>query len=220
MHLIYTVSSIMRTVYALAVVWYFIMLCKDYHTGNKHSSTLQWRHNGRDGISNHQPRDCLLNRLFWYRSKKISKFHVTGLCEGNSPVTGKFPAQRNSNADNVSIWWRYHIENVWGGGQYGDFVTHWGRVTHICVSKLTIIGSDNGLSSGRRQAIIWTNAEILLIGPLVGTNFSEILMEIHTFSFKKMHLKMSSGKGRPFCLGLNVLKQMLLYQSELPWAYI
>ena len=67
-------------------------------------------------------------------------------------------------------------------------LTHWGRVTHICVGNLTIIGSDNGLSSGRRQAIIWTNAGILLIGPL-GTNFNEILIEIHTFSFKKMHLK-------------------------------
>ena len=83
-------------------------------------------------------------------------------------------------------------------------LTHWGRVTHICVSKLTVIGSDNGLSPGRRQAIISTNAGILLIGPL-GTNFSEILIEIHTFSFKKMHLKVSSGKWRPSCLGLNVL---------------
>ena len=83
-------------------------------------------------------------------------------------------------------------------------LTHWNRVKHICVSKLTIICSDNGLSPGRRQAIIWTNAGILLIGPL-GTNFSEILNEIQTFSLKKMHLKMSSGKWRPFCLGLNVL---------------
>ena len=83
-------------------------------------------------------------------------------------------------------------------------LTHWGRVTHICVSKLTIIGSDNGLSPGRRQAIIWTSAGILLIGSL-GTNFSEILIGIQTFSFKKMQLKMSSAKWRPFCLGLNVL---------------
>ena len=80
----------------------------------------------------------------------------------------------------------------------------WGRVTHICVSKLTIIGSDNGLSPGRRQAIIWTNAGILLIRT-VGTNFRELLSKIHAFSFKKMHLKMSSAKWRPFCLGLNVL---------------
>ena len=84
------------------------------------------------------------------------------------------------------------------------YSTHWRRVTHICVSKLTIIGSDNGLSPGRRQAIIWTNAGILLIRT-PGTNFSEILSEIHIFSFKKIHLKMSSGKRRPFCLGLNVL---------------
>ena len=77
-------------------------------------------------------------------------------------------------------------------------------MTHTCVSKLASIVSDNGLSPGRRQAIIWTNAGILLIVPL-GTNFSGILIEIHTFSFKKMHFKMPSGKWRPFCLGLNVL---------------
>ena len=77
-------------------------------------------------------------------------------------------------------------------------------MTHICVGNLTIIGSDNGLSPGRRQAITWTNVGILLIG-LLGTNFNEMLIDIHTFSFKKMHLKMSSGKWRPFCLGLNVL---------------
>ena len=83
-------------------------------------------------------------------------------------------------------------------------LTHWGRVTHICVSKLTILGSDNGLSPGRHQAIIWTNAKILLIEPL-GTNFSEFLIGIRKFSFKKMRLKMSSAKWRPFCLGLNEL---------------
>ena len=82
---------------------------------------------------------------------------------------------------------------------------HWGRVMHICVGNLTIIGSDNGLSPGRRQATTWTNVGILFIGPL-GTNFSEMLIEIHTFLFKKIHLKMSSGKWQPFCLGLNVLK--------------
>ena len=77
-------------------------------------------------------------------------------------------------------------------------------MTHICVGKLINIGSDNGLSPGRRQAIIWTNAGILLIRPL-GTNFSEFIIVIHTFSFNKMHLKMSSAKWRPFCLGLNVI---------------
>ena len=75
-----------------------------------------------------------------------------------------------------------------------DFIlNHWGRVTHIRVGNLTIIGPDNGLSPGRRQAIIWTNAWILLIVPW-GTNVSEILLGIQTFSFKKMHLKMSSAK--------------------------
>ena len=77
-------------------------------------------------------------------------------------------------------------------------------MTHICVDNVTIIGSDNGLSPGRRQAIIWNNDGILLIGPL-GTNSSEIVIEIITFSVKKMHLKMSSGNWRPSCPGPNVL---------------
>ena len=72
------------------------------------ASSLQWRHGEHDGVSNHQPHDCLLNHLIRCRSKKTSKLRVTGLCEGNSPVTGEFPAQRASNAENVSIWWRHH----------------------------------------------------------------------------------------------------------------
>ena len=95
-------------------------------------------------------------------------------------------------------------------------LTHWGRVTHICVGNLTITGSDNGLSPGRRQAIIWTNAGILLIGPL-GTNFSEILIGIQTFSFKEMHLKMSSAKWRLFPLGLNELNWRLTISSEVEY---
>ena len=81
---------------------------------------------------------------------------------------------------------------------------HWGRVTHICVGNLAIIGSYNGLSPSRRKAITWSNAGILLIGPL-GTNFSEIWIGIKTYSLKKIHLKMSSAKWRLFCFGLNVL---------------
>ena len=69
---------------------------------------LRWRHNGRDGVSNHQPYDCLLNRLFRRGSKKTSKLRVAGLCSGNSPQTGEFSAQRASSAENVSIWWRHH----------------------------------------------------------------------------------------------------------------
>ena len=90
-------------------------------------------------------------------------------------------------------------------------LTHWGRVTQICVNNITIIGSDNDLSPGRRQAIIWTNAGILLIWSL-RTNVNDIFIEIHAFSFKKIYSKMSSGKWQPFCLGLNVL-------SALSWLH-
>ena len=103
----------------------------------------------------------------------------------------------------ITLWTKTRNKSLW----YYDIdimvLTHWGRVTHICVGKLNIIGSDNGLTPGRLQAIIWTNAGILVIGPL-GTNFSEISSEISTFSFKKMRLKVSSAKWRPFCLGPNV----------------
>ena len=83
-------------------------------------------------------------------------------------------------------------------------LTHWGRLTLVCVDKLTITGSDNGLSPGRCHAIIWTNASILLIW-LLRTMFSEILIETQPFSPKKRHLKMSSAKWWPFCVGFNVL---------------
>ena len=69
---------------------------------------LQWRHNGHDSVSNHQPHHCLFNRLLGCRSKKRSKLRATGLCVGNSPGTGEFPAQMASNAEKVSIWWRHH----------------------------------------------------------------------------------------------------------------
>ena len=101
-------------------------------------------------------------------------------------------------ADYMLLWIAFNGVILYG------ILTYWGRAMHICVGKLTIIGSDNGLSPDWRQAIIWTNAGLLLIGPL-GTNFNEILIEILTFSFKKIRLKVSSAKRRPFCLGLNVL---------------
>ena len=70
---------------------------------------LQWRHNGHYGISNHQPHHCLLNPLFRRKWKKTSKLRITGLCAGNSPMTGEFPTQMGSNAENVSIRWRHHV---------------------------------------------------------------------------------------------------------------
>ena len=75
--------------------------------------TSRWRHNGCDSVSNHKPHHCLLNRLFRRRTKKTPKLRVTGLCAGNSPGTGEFPAQMASYAENVSIWWRHHEKVVW-----------------------------------------------------------------------------------------------------------
>ena len=80
--------------------------------------TLRWHHNGHDSVSNHQPYDFLLNCLFRRWSKKTSKLRVSGLCAGNSPGTGEFPAQRASNAENISIWWRHHDAWWRGNGRW------------------------------------------------------------------------------------------------------
>ena len=108
------------------------------------------------------------------------------------------------------IFWRKKMTQL--------FLTHWGSMTHICISHICIIGSNNGLSLGWCQAIIWTNAGILSIGPLRAT-LSENFIKIHTFSFMKMHLKISSGKWRPFCLSLNALwvNLAMLPQSSPGW---
>ena len=98
-------------------------------------------------------------------------------------------------------------------------LTHWGRVTHICVSRLTLIVSDNGLSPDRRQSIIWTNDGIRYIGPL-GINFSEMLIKIYTFSFRKMHLKISSRKWRSFCLDLSVNTGLQQWSSSIKWMSV
>ena len=113
-------------------------------------------------------------------------FHITGclrreLLVSDNNTTLLFRNTLKSNQQKSWVW---------------RSLTHWGWGTHICISKLTIIGSDNGLSSDWCQAIIWTNAGILLIGPL-GTNFNEIIVQIHAFSFKKMHLKMAAILSRP-----------------------
>ena len=90
-------------------MWTSLIVLRDaWSYLNSGSASLQWRHNGRDGVSNQQPHHCLLNRLFRHRSKKTSKLCVTGLCSGNSPVTGEFPAQMASNAENASVWWHHY----------------------------------------------------------------------------------------------------------------
>ena len=92
------------------LIWIFIQTGAVKSLGR----TLQWRHNERDGISNHPWLDCLFNLLFRCRSKKTSNLWVTGLCEGKSPVTGEFPTQRASVAENASIWWcpSWHWEHI------------------------------------------------------------------------------------------------------------
>ena len=86
--------------------------------------SLLWHHNGCNGIWNHLPHDCLLNRSFRCRSNKTSKLCVTGLCAGNSPVIGEFPAQKTSNVENVSIWWRHHVVGVLGDGRRHGISSH------------------------------------------------------------------------------------------------
>ena len=100
-------------------IWMQLLINAPMKEGTYHSkiflnesfifNSIQWRHNEHYSVSNHQPHDCLLNRLFGRRSKKISKFRVNGLCAGNSPMTGEIPAQMASKEENVSIWCRYHV---------------------------------------------------------------------------------------------------------------
>ena len=90
-------------------------MCWDCSGGDSYF-TLQWRHNRRNGVSNHKPHDCLLNRLSRRRSRKTSKLRGTCLCARNSPVTGELPEQMASNAENVSIWWRLHDDALKNSG--------------------------------------------------------------------------------------------------------
>ena len=95
---------------------------------------LQWRLHGRYSVSNHQPHHSVLNRFFRRRSKKTSKLRVTGLCAGNSPVTGEFPTQMASNAKNVSIWWRHHDNNFKSVIERVARQKHVLRVTFLSIS--------------------------------------------------------------------------------------
>ena len=107
---------------------------------------LQWRHNEHDGVSNHQPHDCLLNSLFRRRLKKTSKLRVTGLCEGNSPGIGEFPAQRASNAENAFIWWRQHLK--FNQSSSKTYIFHW---THLLLSFF--IGIFSAISFSKHQMV-------------------------------------------------------------------
>ena len=87
--------------------WHFMIQTTNL-TASRLVMASRWRHKWHDGVSNHQPHDCILISLFGCRSKKTSKLRATGLCVGNSPRTGEFPAQMASKVGNVSIWWRHH----------------------------------------------------------------------------------------------------------------
>ena len=172
-----------------------------------------------------QMRCIFVNEIFCILIKISFKFVLKGPID-NNPALIYIMAWRQIG-DKVIIWTNadpshWHIYDALGGDELIQkwhlnimlkiiqYLTHWGRVTHICVS----IGSDNVLSPGRRQAIIWTNAGILLIGPLV-TNFNETLITIYIFSLKKMNLKMWIGNWQPSCLSLNVT--WLLTGYKLKW---
>ena len=132
---------------------------------------------------------------------KILAYQNTN-CHCRDSISARLSYRHNENIytddtlalQTIDAWWCVCVSEM------GYHLTHWGRVTHLCISKLTIIGSNNGLSSpGWCQAIIWTNAGILLIQPL-GTHFSEILSKIHSLPFKKIRLKMAVILPRPQCV--------------------
>ena len=180
-----------------------------------HNFPLRWRHNEHEGVSNHRRFDCLLNPMFRSRSRRTSKLHVTGLREGNLPVTGGFPSQRNSNAENVSMWWRHHemmcfyMYMGWGTFQCVVIMRYFcsGLISlqlsdNICVSKLGQHWFRLCFSPLRCQAIIWTNVGLLYTGFFrIYSNKIWIKMQ----QFNKMNWKMPSAHWRRFCLGRNAL---------------
>ena len=140
----------------------------------------------------------------WIRRRFDVRWDIYQNYGQNNTIMIQLSYCMNLTADVFSFTKRETSLNLHEPIPHASNLTHWGRVTHICGDNLTIIGPDNVLSPGRRQAVIWTNAGILVIGPR-GTNFSKNLISIQTFSFKTMHLKISSAKWRPLCLDLNVL---------------
>ena len=142
---------------------------------------------------------------WWYQTITWTNVRLLNTALQSMRPTGKSLNSISMNMQSIIIQkynWKSCIQKHF---VHDDGLSHWGLVTHICVGNLPIIASDNhGLSQGWGQTIIWTNAGMLLIGPL-GTIFSEILIKFHTFSFNKMHLKILSVKRWPFCLGLNML---------------
>ena len=158
------------------------------------------------GLSNHQQLDCFFNDSFRLTTKQTSKLPYRWLC-----VRGIYPEMASGPITKDQLCWKHFLvmTSSWVNSLRPSDA-------YICVSKLRIIGSYYGLSPGWCQAIIWTSDGILLNWPL-GTNSSEMLIEIHIFSFKKMHVKLAFGKLWPFCLGLHVLRRMKLWLHS--WTF-
>ena len=143
-----------------------------------HLDALQWRHDERDGVSNQQPHDCLFNRLFRRRWKKTWKLRVTGLCEGNSSVTGEFPSQRARNAENVPIWWRHHVSDQKMLPSHADWDrVSAGNVTLVTITGRTILGS----YIARHQAVNKILLTYLLLTYLLLTTYLLFITYLITY---------------------------------------
>ena len=119
--------------------------------------SLRWRYNDHAGVSNHQPHGCLLNRLFRRNSKKTSKLRVTGLCAGNSPGTGEFPAQMASYPENVSIWWRHHVM----------LVSHCGSTIYLNINFLSWTVCLNRISTFNECCWTWWSHQMERLSALL-----------------------------------------------------
>ena len=147
------------------------------------STSLHWRHDGRDSVSNHQPHDCLLNRLFRRRSKKTLKLRVTGLCAGNSPVTGEFPAQMASNAENISIWWRHPDDDATHNNH-----RHLPKLRGIC--RVNSLWPSDAIWRHRTRSTLVQSLACCLTAPSHYLNqcwliISEVLCQSHEDNFPK-----------------------------------
>ena len=159
-------------------------------------NTLRWRHSDHAGVSNHQPHGCLLNRLFGRKSKKTLKLRVTGLCAGNSPGTGEFPAQMASYAENISIWWRHH-----------DTMHSNQEETDTCVIVYIKWAQDHGY---RPVCIRCSDADVFFILLKYGSVFTvKLFLDTGTKQHRKVMSTsdIAADHGEPFCdylLGFHV----------------
>ena len=166
-------------------------------------SPLQWRHNEHDGVSNHQPRNCLLNRLFRRRSKKISKFGATGLCAGNSPGTGEFPAQRASNADSVVNYNSIHRGHFSFNDSERHAIAHpWGR--------------RYGLSSSLAEVLPFAIV-VLYVVCIYDRDISGVLYSIE-YSTAVIMAKLRSSLNLPSYLGIASFEVHCIFE-KIPYTH-